>query len=89
MTKVLTLGLLLTHCAYSQPPIEPVAGADCHQMCEHLDRLGCEEGLDTPGGATCEQVCESTLQAGLDLHPECVLGVSDCTDVSRASQGCI
>lgn len=69
-------------------PITPTQEANCETMCAHLQKLGCEEGRDTPGGATCEEVCTLTIDAGLDVHPECVVGVEKCEDVGRASQGC-
>lgn len=73
------------------PPIQKRdGGASCAEMCEHIGPAGlnCPEGRDTPGGATCVEVCESTLEGGLDLHPECVIAVERCEDVDRASQGC-
>lgn len=76
-----------------QDPIEPKPGpdggvADCGAMCDHLRRLGCEGAKPTPNGATCREVCEHTLEAGYDVHPECVVSVARCDQVDRASQGC-
>ncbi len=71
-----------------QPIIKADGGATCEDMCDHLTELGCPEAEPTPGGHSCEFVCEETMEAGQDLHPECVVAVTRCEDVSRASQGC-
>jgi hypothetical protein len=88
----ISLICILFGCTPTPPPepepITPKPGATCMNMCAHLQVLGCPEGEDTPGGATCVEVCESTLEAGLDLHTDCVMGVTKCVDVDRASQGC-
>jgi len=90
--KYAILGLLLFGCSGSYerkplPPITPVPGATCDDMCAHLTQLGCAEAMPTPKGATCNEVCASTLEAGYDLHTECVVGITICEDVDRASQG--
>ncbi len=71
-----------------QPIVKADGGATCAEMCAHLAALGCPEAEPTPAGHSCEFVCTETLQAGMDVHPECVVSVTRCEDVSRASQGC-
>ncbi len=78
------------------PPVETEVGEPgCHEYCKHLADLegedggqGCEAGRDTPAGSTCLDFCQATLDAGQDLHVQCVLAVQSCAEVDSASQGC-
>lgn len=94
------LALFLAGCTRCQPlpnpdpePIPPPAAVDggapitVEGVCERLRSLGCEEGEPTPAGAPCEKWLASTLEAGLDLHLECLAVVTSCEQVGPASQG--
>lgn len=94
IARAAAIVLLLGHACGPVPPAEPPpivpAKGDptCADMCEHLRSLKCAGGAPTASGATCEDRCEHELESGFDPHVECLVSVTSCEDVDRASQGC-
>lgn len=96
---VLVLGLVLTGCPMAPESPEPPTPPDtnlCGKMCDHLAKLGCEEGqsvydIDTPGppdvpNVTCAAFCERLQKNGVFVNPKCVLDVKSCEEIEPARQ---
>jgi len=77
----------------SPPPIvvQPNDTADCGAACDHLNKLGCEQGksfkaLDAQGKeitVTCKMFCEQTQKQGHALSPSCVLTILTCAEIEK------
>lgn len=85
------LALSACRCAASPPPPPPVPfGADAGDLCDlawrRLEQLSCPEAT-SPKGVTFSTTCHDVEDAGVNLHPECVMNVADCSQVGRASRG--
>ena len=97
--KRLVLALILTGCfagpEHPEPPTPPDTDL-CGSMCDHLLKLGCEEGkavydIDTPGppdvpNVTCKAFCERLQKDGVFVNPKCVMAVTSCGAIEPARQ---
>jgi hypothetical protein len=85
MKKILVLFLvLLAGCPPVTPqpsPREPTDTPNCAKACEHLAKLGCEEGKPLEDGTTCTTFCENTQQSGHALNPTCVMSIIECSEL--------
>lgn len=98
-TKILVAlaAFLLTACPTPAPTPRVVPAPDSDSlgaMCQHLKKLGCEEGedvydSDVPGDAgvpnvTCEAAYRKMQENGVFLNPKCVLKVTSCSEIEAA-----
>ncbi len=95
----LFFALVITGCATGPsisseplpPPTPPAPLPDtdlCGRMCEHLTKLGCEEGKpvynnDLPGppdvpNQSCKDFCEEMQEKGIPINPRCVATAPAC-----------
>lgn len=99
MKHTLWLFLILTGCPLqpSIPPPNPPVDTDlCDEMCTHLQKLGCEEGMpvynsDIPGpvdvpNQSCTDNCRELQDKGFFVNPRCVLGVPSCEAIEAYRQ---
>lgn len=78
------------------PPNPPVDTDLCTDMCDHLKKLGCEEGEDVynndlPGpegepNQSCSDNCKELQDKGFFVNPRCVLTVKSCEEIEPARQ---
>lgn len=81
----LTFSVLVGATCNSRPPpipIEPTDTANCSTSCEHLQKLGCDEGKPLEDGTTCTKFCEDTHKNGFGLNPTCVMGIKECSEIN-------
>lgn len=90
----------LLGCPPSQPPVPPpnppVDTDKCGEMCDHLKKLGCEEGgdlynNDLPGpdgepNQSCADNCKELQDKGFFVNPRCVAQVTTCEEIEPARQ---
>jgi len=62
-------------------PREPTDTPNCAKACEHLNKLGCEEGKPLGDGTTCTKFCENTQKSGHALNPTCVMTITKCEEL--------
>ena len=95
MVRVVTLLLFTLSCQVGPPAPAPIPPTDtdfCAPMCEHLSKLGCEEGqpvynsdLGGPVGVpnqSCTAFCEQVQEFGYFVNPRCVSQVTSCSDIA-------
>lgn len=90
----------LLGCPPTQPPVPPpnppVDTDKCGEMCDHLKKLGCEEGEDLynndlpgPNGEpnqSCADNCKELQDKGFFVNPRCVAQVKTCEEIEPARQ---
>ena len=89
----LLVGLLLSSCRPSVPPVEPLlpeVRVDCENMCDTAKELGCEVGTPSPDGVTCVELCILTETSGFSTcHPACAALAKTCDELDQLSaEGC-
>lgn len=62
---------------------EKTVETDCQRFCQHLQKLGCEEGKPLADGTSCQSFCVGSTIAGNDLNIDCVTKVKSCGELSR------
>ena len=94
------VGFLLAGCPGPSnvvPPPNPPPDTDlCASMCQHLQKLGCEEGKDLynndlpgPNGVpnqTCAANCKELQDKGFAVNPRCVSTVQKCDEIEAYRQ---
>lgn len=87
--------ILFLACQNSTPaPHPPVDTDQCDAMCQHLQKLGCEEGEplynnDLPGevgvpNQSCAANCQELQDRGYFVNPRCVSTVAACEAIEAA-----
>jgi hypothetical protein len=67
------------------PPVVHQPEGACAAAERHLRDLGCGKEADTGGGFGA--FCERTAARSVDLHPQCVSRVTNCSQFNPASRG--
>jgi len=72
---------------------DPDAGAPaCDDACDLLSDLGCDGAEGSPGldevygtqdDVSCASVCRETIEAGVDMHTDCVRSAPSCAAVEE------
>ncbi len=102
--KLAHLTVLLSLVILGCPPVDPVIPPPtpppntdlCAAMCDHLAKLGCEEGqpvynndiagpVDVPN-QSCADNCTELQTKGFFVNPKCVLLVEQCTQIEPFRQ---
>ena len=95
LLNTIVLTLLLTGCPSNSnipdpvvPPVPPPDTDWCVTMCDHLSKMGCEEGEpvynnDLPGpegipNQSCSDNCMELQDRGFFVNPKCVVDAPSC-----------
>jgi hypothetical protein len=86
MARYLVFALFLLGCPPPKP-VPPETQVTCAEVCQHWEKLGCEEAEPTPNGGTCEDVCLNVQESGIiswDL--DCRAEIASCDQVDSCEE---